>query len=65
MMKSRRIEWAGHVARTGRSGMHTGFCWERQKKRTTRKWDDTIKLELREIRWGVMGEINVTQNMDQ
>jgi hypothetical protein len=33
MMKSRRMIWAGHVARMGRSGMHIGYWWERQKER--------------------------------
>jgi hypothetical protein len=26
MIKSRRMRWAGHVARTGRRGMHRGYC---------------------------------------
>jgi hypothetical protein len=25
MIKSRRMRWAGHLARMGRSGMHIGF----------------------------------------
>jgi hypothetical protein len=33
MIKSRRIRWAGHVARMGRRGMHIGYWWERQKER--------------------------------
>jgi hypothetical protein len=32
-MKSRRIIWAGHVARMGRSGVYTGFLWEGRKER--------------------------------
>jgi hypothetical protein len=32
MMKSRRIKWAGNVARMGRSGMHIGYWWESQKE---------------------------------
>jgi hypothetical protein len=27
VMKSRRMRWAGHVARMGRREMHTGFWW--------------------------------------
>jgi hypothetical protein len=30
LMKSRR--WVGHVARMGRKGMLTGYCWESQKE---------------------------------
>jgi hypothetical protein len=31
MMKSRRMRWAGHVARMGRRGMHIGY-WGSQKE---------------------------------
>jgi hypothetical protein len=27
VIKSRRIRWAGHVARMGRVELHTGFWW--------------------------------------
>jgi hypothetical protein len=33
MSKSRRISWAGHVARMGRRRMHTEVLWEGQKER--------------------------------
>jgi hypothetical protein len=33
IIKSRRMRWAGHVARMGRRGMHIGFWWESQKER--------------------------------
>jgi hypothetical protein len=33
VIKSRRMIWAGHVARMGRRGMHIGFWWESQKER--------------------------------
>jgi hypothetical protein len=32
MIKSRRMRWAGHVARMGRIGMHIGYWWGRQKE---------------------------------
>jgi hypothetical protein len=32
MMKSRRLRWAGYVARMGRRGMHIGYFWESQKE---------------------------------
>jgi hypothetical protein len=33
MIKSRRMRWAGHVARMGRRGMHVGYWWANQKER--------------------------------
>jgi hypothetical protein len=32
MMKSRKIRWAGHVARMGRRAMHIRFWWESQNE---------------------------------
>jgi hypothetical protein len=32
MIKSRRMRWAGNVARMGKRGMHIGYRWERQKE---------------------------------
>jgi hypothetical protein len=34
MIKSRRIRWAGHVARIGeKRNIYTGYSWKRQKKK--------------------------------
>jgi hypothetical protein len=33
IIKSRRIRWAGHVARMGRRGTHIDYWWESQKER--------------------------------
>jgi hypothetical protein len=38
IIQSRRMRWAGHVARMGRKGMHIGYCWESQKERDD--WED-------------------------
>jgi hypothetical protein len=32
MIKSRRMRWAGHVARTGRGAVHTGLRWKNLRK---------------------------------
>jgi hypothetical protein len=37
IIKSRRMRWAGRVARRGERGLHIGYWWESQKERTTRK----------------------------
>jgi hypothetical protein len=33
MIKSRRMRWAGHVARMGRRGIHIGYWWGSQKEK--------------------------------
>jgi hypothetical protein len=34
MIKSRRMRWAGHVARMERRQKHIGYWWESQKERS-------------------------------
>jgi hypothetical protein len=33
IVKSRKMRWAGHVARIGRRGTHMGYWWESQRER--------------------------------
>jgi hypothetical protein len=59
MIKSRRMRWAGHVARMRRRGMHIEFWWESQKKETTRlrptrRWIDNVKIVLKRDRMGLV-----------
>jgi hypothetical protein len=70
MIKSRRMRWAGHVARTRRIRMHKGFWRERQKEssplgRFSRRWEDNIKMYLREIGWGGVDWINLSEDRNQ
>jgi hypothetical protein len=67
MIKSRRMKWAGHVARMGRRGMHIGFWWEKQKERDHYQDNimDNIKMGLREIGWGGTDLIDLAQDRDQ
>jgi hypothetical protein len=54
MIKSRRVRWAGHVARMGEG---RGVYWvlvgrpegKRPGGRPRRRWEDNIKMDLREI----------------
>jgi hypothetical protein len=56
-IKSRRMRWAGHVARMGEGrklyrvlvGKPEG---KRPLGRPRRRWEDGIKTDLREIGWG-------------
>jgi hypothetical protein len=70
MIKSRRMRWPGHVARTGAKrnayrilvGKPEG---KRPLGRTTRRWVDNIKMDLRKIGWDGMDWIDLDQYMDQ
>jgi hypothetical protein len=70
IIKSRRMRWAGHVARMGEK---RNVCWilvgkpegKRPVRRTRRRWEDNIKMDLREIGWGDIGWIDLAQDRDQ
>jgi hypothetical protein len=38
MIKSRKMRWAEHVARTGEGGMHIGYWWKNRKEEA--HWED-------------------------
>jgi hypothetical protein len=59
VIKSRRMRWAGHVARMGEGrGVYRVLIGRSEGKRPLgrprRRWEDNIKLDLREI--GIDGE---------
>jgi hypothetical protein len=68
--KSRRMRWAGHVARMGEKrnayrilmGNPEG---NRPLGRPRRKWVDNIKIYLRKIGWYGMHSIDLAQDWDQ
>jgi hypothetical protein len=57
VIKSRRMRWVGHVARTGEErgayrilvGRPEG---RRPLGRPRRRWEDNIKMDLQEMGWG-------------
>jgi hypothetical protein len=54
VIKSRRMTWAGHVARMGEGrGVYTVLAGRPERKRPLGRlrcrWEDNIKLDLREI----------------
>jgi hypothetical protein len=63
MVKSRRMRWAGHVARLGEDrGVHSVLVGKSEGKRSLgrpgRRWEDNIKMDLHEVgggSWGLDG----------
>jgi hypothetical protein len=70
MIKSRRMRWAGHVARMGETrnvyrillGKPEG---KRPLGRPRRKWVDNIKMDLSKIGWDGKDWIELAQDMDR
>jgi ribosomal protein S16 len=61
MIKLRRVIWAGYVARMGKKKKNayrilvTKPEGKRPPERIRRRWEDDIKMDLREVRWGTYG----------
>jgi hypothetical protein len=56
VMKSRRLRWAGHVARMmERRGAYRASVGKpdgkRQLGRLRHRWEDNVKIDLREVGW--------------
>jgi hypothetical protein len=70
MIKSRRMRWAGHVARMGKGrgayrilvGRPEG---RRQLGRPRRRWEDNIKMDLEEMGWEGLDCIDMAQDRDR
>jgi hypothetical protein len=70
MMKSKRMRWAGHVARIGAKRNPYRMLVEkpegkRPPGRPTCRWADNIKIDLKEIGWAGMDWIDLAQDRDQ
>jgi hypothetical protein len=57
VIKSRRMRWAGHVARMGeKRGAYRILVGRPEGRRTLgrprRRWEDNIKMDLQEVGWG-------------
>ena len=70
VVKSRRMRWAGHVARMGeRRGVHRVLVGKPEGKiplgRLRRRWEDNIKMDLQEM-GGTCGDwMDLTQDRDR
>jgi hypothetical protein len=70
MIKSRRMRWAGHVARMGATrNAYRILVGKPEKKRPLvgprRRWVDNIKTNLREIGWEGMDWIDLAKDRDR
>jgi hypothetical protein len=67
-VKLRRMRWAGHVARMGEKSVQ-GFSGKARRKETTgktrRRWEDGIRMDLREIGLGGVDCIGLFQDRDR
>jgi hypothetical protein len=70
VIKSRRMRWVGHVARRGKKrNVYTILVGkpegERPLGRRRRRWEDNIKMDLREIGRDGVDWIDMAQDRDQ
>ena len=69
VVKSRRMRWAGHVARMGDDrGVHRLLVGKPEGKRPLgrprRRWEDNIKMDLQEVGRGRGDWMELTQDRD-
>jgi hypothetical protein len=70
VIKSRRIRWAGHVARMGEMrGVYTILVGRPEGKRPLGRlrlrWEDNIRMDLQEVECGGMDWIDLAQDRDR
>jgi len=70
VIKSRRMRWAGHVARmVGRRGVYRVLVGKPEGKRPLgrprRRWEDNIKMDVQEVLCGVKDWIDLAQDRDR
>jgi hypothetical protein len=70
VIKSRRLRQAGHVARMGeRRGAYRALVGKPEGRRPLgrprHRWEDNIKMDLREVGWGGMDWINLAEDRDR
>jgi hypothetical protein len=70
MIKSRRMRWAGHVARMGKKRNAYRLLVGKQEGkiplgRLRRKWVDNIRMDLGEVGWGDVDWIGLAQDRDR
>jgi hypothetical protein len=66
-IKSRRMRWAGYVARMGEERNVYGVLMGKPEEkrllgRPRRRWEDGIRMDLRETGWGSVDWIQLAQD---
>ena len=69
MIKSRRMKWAGHVARMGEERVVYRFLvgkpeGRRPLRKPRRRWVNNIRTDLQEVVCGYMDWIGLAQDRD-
>ena len=70
VIKSKRMRWAGHVARMGEErGVYRVFAGKQEERRPLgrprRRWANNIRMDLQEVECGYMDWIGLAQNRDR
>jgi hypothetical protein len=65
IIKSRRMRWARYVARMGQNRNASRILVGKSEGRPRGRWEDNIKMDLREIGWGGMEWIDLALDRDQ
>ena len=70
VIKSRRMRWAGHVARMGEDrGVHRVLVGKPEGRRPLgrpgRRWEDNIRMDLREVKCGCVDWMELAQDRDR
>ena len=69
VIKSRRMRWVGHVARMGQARDVYGVLvgkpeGKRPLRRSRRRWEDNIKMDLQEVECGGVDWFELAQDRD-
>jgi hypothetical protein len=69
VIKSRRMRWAGHVARMGERGVYRVLVGKPEGKRPLgrprRRWVDNIRMDLQEVGCAHVDWIGLAQDRDR
>jgi hypothetical protein len=70
VIRCRRMRWEGHVARMGEMrNANSSLVGKPEGKkpsgRPMHRWEDTIRMYLREIGWKLWSGMHLVQNRDQ